>query len=283
MMKRGEGSASASLPLLGGDDEQLKLTESSDAIRNRPSLDHEHCAWAAGHEVVAGVDEVGRGALAGPVVAAAVVLRDDQACWQLLATVRDSKVLKPRVRREQSVAIRAAAAGVGLGAATAAEIDAAGIVRATELAMLRAVAALPTPPTFLLVDGFRLRTWPHAQEALVKGDRRVLSIAAASVVAKVARDAEMVALAQAWPGYGFERHKGYGTAQHLAAIRDLGPTEQHRLTWSPLRAIGAKADFGSLRPVDGAANRDPLPSPTPLLAEHGRLILGAPSPPAAAE
>lgn len=234
-MNRTEGSSGAPLSLFSGDATADGLPRLRHLTHLRPTLDHERRAWSAGRAIVAGIDEVGRGALAGPVMAAAVVLRDDEACRGLLATVRDSKALSPAARVAQDTAVRQVAAGVAVGAATAAEIDEVGIVAATELAMLRAVDGLPAPPDHLLVDGYPVRGWSGGQDAVVKGDRRILSIAAASVVAKVARDALMVELAATYPGYCFQRHKGYGTAMHLAAIHALGPSPHHRLSWSPLR------------------------------------------------
>lgn len=204
----------------------------------RPSAAAEQAARAAGACCVAGLDEVGRGALAGPVVAAAVVLPDDlSALADFLDGVDDSKRLSPEARRDLLPRIRAAALGVGLGSADAVAIDVLGIARATALAMRRALADLPLCPDFLLVDGAPLAGWAGAQRALVRGDRQVLSIAAASIVAKVHRDRWMLGLERRRPGYGFAAHKGYGTAAHLAALEALGPTEEHRLSWAPLRAL----------------------------------------------
>jgi ribonuclease HII len=205
-----------------------------------PTLDLERQAWARGVRWVAGVDEVGRGSLAGPVVAAAVVLPPDVADAELPVLVRDSKLLSADQRCHAFPYILAAALGVGVGAADPAEVDALGIARATELAMLRALGQLPHVPDLVLVDGFRLRLWRGAQQHMVRGDRLVLSIAAASVVAKVRRDAAMIALDLACPGYGFHRHKGYGTAEHRAALRELGATCHHRLTWALLGPAGAE-------------------------------------------
>jgi ribonuclease HII len=205
-----------------------------------PTLGFERSAWAAGALTVAGVDEVGRGAVAGPVVAAAVVLADDAPCRALAEVVRDSKCLSAAARATLYEPIRAAARASALGVAGAEEVDALGIARATELAMRRALHRLPEWPDLVLVDGARLRTWRGHQVGVVRGDRLVLSIAAASVLAKVWRDAAMVALAERLPRYGFDAHKGYGTRDHLAALADHGPTPQHRLSWPGVqRRLGA--------------------------------------------
>jgi ribonuclease HII len=197
-----------------------------------PTLDRERQAWAAGARWVAGVDEVGRGALAGPVVAAAVVLGPEPGCVDLTDLVRDSKLLSAGQRCAAYPAILAAARAVGVGAATPLEVDALGIARATELAMLRALDRLPRVPDLVLVDGYPVRLWRGPQRHFVRGDRLVLSIAAASIVAKVRRDAAMIAMDLAQPGYGFDRHKGYGTAEHRAALRELGATAEHRVSWA---------------------------------------------------
>lgn len=200
-----------------------------------PSLDAERAAWSAGAWVVAGLDEAGRGALAGPVVAAAVVLPQGAPHGlEDLAEVRDSKQLDPATRVGLVPRILAAAAGVGIGAAGPEIVDAIGIARAGDLAMLRALARLPRPADYLLVDGFRLKLSCLPQRGIVRGDQTVLSIAAASIIAKVHRDAWMIRLGFEVPGYGFEQHKGYGTAAHLQAIGERGATGHHRLTWAPI-------------------------------------------------
>lgn len=200
-----------------------------------PSLDAERAAWSAGARAVAGLDEAGRGALAGPVVAAAVVLPPcPTRVLTDLAEVRDSKQLDSATRARLLPHILSTATGVGVGAAGPELVDALGIARAGDLAMLRALSALPCAVDFLLVDGFRLKLSRLPQRAVVRGDQSVLSIAAASIVAKVHRDAWMVRLGIEVPGYGFDRHKGYGTADHLRAIRARGATVHHRLTWAPL-------------------------------------------------
>lgn len=178
------------------------------------------------------MDEVGRGPLAGPVVAAAVVLRDGGP-----AGLTDSKKLTAKRREELAAEIRDSALCWGLGRAEVEEIDRMNILRASHLAMQRAVAALALPPEVVLVDGNLLPSFPIPAVAVVKGDDRVPAISAASILAKVARDREMVALAEQLPGYGFDKHKGYGTAAHLEALRRLGPTSQHRRSFAPVRKL----------------------------------------------
>lgn len=191
--------------------------------------------WRGGALRVAGIDEAGRGPLAGPVVAAAVVLPAD-AAFPWLARVRDSKVLAAKVREELAVRIREAAA-VGVGAVPERDIDRLGIAAASRLAMLLAVAALPQRPDHLLVDGFALPECPLPQTAIIDGDARCLSIAGASIVAKVERDRLMVELDERYPGYGFTRHKGYATREHCAALARLGPSPVHRRSFAPVRAL----------------------------------------------
>jgi ribonuclease HII len=192
--------------------------------------------------VEAGVDEVGRGCLFGPVFAGAVILPAAGAAVLARAGLTDSKALTPRRRAALVPAIEAHAQAWALGQASAAEIDRLGIRPATELAMLRALHKLPCLPDLVLVDGvLPLRSWPGAQHTLVQGDRLHLAIAAASVLAKQARD-QLVSrtLAPRFPGYGLERHMGYGTAQHRDALRRLGPTPQHRRSF--LRRLLAEAN-----------------------------------------
>jgi len=199
-------------------------------------LEQERELWAAGYRWLAGIDEAGRGAWAGPVVAAAVVLpaeRNDLAT--ILCGVRDSKVLTPRQREALVPLIHQAALAVGIGMASSRFIDRRGIVPATRQAMAMAVHNLSLPPHCLLIDALKLPEVPLPQRALIKGDAHVLSIAAASIVAKVFRDRLMVALGERCCGYGFARHKGYGTAAHRAALQLLGPCPEHRLSFAPLR------------------------------------------------
>jgi len=191
---------------------------------------------ARGYRLVAGLDEVGRGALAGDVVAAAVILPVDAGVLQRLYGVRDSKQLSPRQRSICSKTIQAEALAIGLGRVSAQDIDRLGIARASLQAMMLAVAGLATPPDFLLIDAFRLPDLALPQKAIIKGDASCLSIAAASIVAKVWRDARMIELDAACPGYGFAQHKGYGTAVHCQALRLLRPCSVHRQSFAPVRA-----------------------------------------------
>ena len=181
-------------------------------------------ARAAGHAVVAGVDEVGRGALCGPVVAAAVVLGDGFDVQGL----DDSKRLTRRQRETLEARIRAHARGVGVGLAEPDEIDRVNILKATLLAMRRAVLSLPEKPDLLLVDALTIPGLEAEQLPIVKGDALSVSIAAASIVAKVARDALMRELDGRHPGYGLAHNMGYGSEGHLQALRRLGPTSVHR-------------------------------------------------------
>ena len=196
----------------------------------------ERALRARGIFLVAGVDEAGRGPLAGPVVAAAVILPDD--CT--LEGLNDSKKLTAK-RREHFHAMLAVRADIhwGIGQADVAEIDRLNILRATHLAMARAVAALPRKPDHALVDGLPVPglTVPHT--ALVAGDTLGLSIAAASIIAKVTRDRLMTALDAQYPQYGFARHKGYGVREHLEALRSHGPSPVHRRSFQPV----AQAQF----------------------------------------
>lgn len=197
------------------------------------SFQHEQALFAQGHTCIAGVDEVGRGPWAGPVMAAAVVL-DPQKLPQGL---NDSKKLSA-AKREALYDLICATAHVGLGEASVEEIDHHNILQATYMAMQRAIAQLPVKPCFLLVDGNRLpNNLPCPAQAVVKGDGQVLSIAAASIVAKVTRDRLMAALAQQHPHYGWERNAGYGAPAHQAGLAQHGITEHHRKSFAPIAAL----------------------------------------------
>lgn len=190
----------------------------------------ETAACGEGFRFVAGVDEVGRGCLAGPVYAGAVVL----AGLAEIPGLDDSKALPAEVRSDLAARIRRRALGVGVGAASAAEIDALGIAPATLLAMRRALENLRdagVAPDLVLFDAVTLPGLPVPQRAFVRGDARVACIAAASIVAKVDRDRKMEVLDREWPFYGLASHRGYGTAAHLDALRRHGPSPQHRLTF----------------------------------------------------
>jgi ribonuclease HII len=181
---------------------------------------------------VCGVDEAGRGPLAGPVVAAAVIL--DRT--SMPDGLDDSKRLTA-ARRRALLADLMSVAMIGVGSASVEEIDQINILNATMLAMRRALEALPVTPMVALVDGNRCPDLPCQARAVVKGDQRCLSIAAASIVAKVHRDAVMADLAATYPAYGWRRNAGYGTAEHLAALRSHGPTSHHRRSFAPVRAV----------------------------------------------
>jgi ribonuclease HII len=191
----------------------------------------ERALRARGIFLVAGVDEAGRGPLAGPVVAAAVILPDDCA----IEGLNDSKKLTVK-KREHFHAMLTVRADIhwGIGQADVAEIDRLNILRATHLAMARAVVALPRKPDHALVDGLPVRGLPVPHTALVAGDTLSLSIAAASIIAKVTRDRLMTALDAEYPQYGFARHKGYGVREHLEALRNHGPSPVHRRSFQPV-------------------------------------------------
>ena len=200
-------------------------------------LHYERQAWAAGFKKVAGVDEAGRGPLAGPVVAGAVLFDSNflQAEEKgLLAGLTDSKKLTES-RREHYFAILAVK--FGIGQADVAEIDSQNILRATHLAMNRALAQLSFAPDHALVDGLPVPGLPCPSTAIVGGDGLSLSIAAASVLAKVTRDRIMMDLDKQYPLYGFARHKGYGTKEHLEALRAHGPSSCHRKSFAPVRQM----------------------------------------------
>jgi ribonuclease HII len=201
--------------------------------RSRPDFSFEAAAHARGARIVAGLDEAGRGPLAGPVVAAAVVL--DPA--RIPAGLDDSKVLTA-ARRADLCALIQEVAQVSTGVATVDEIDALNILRASHLAMCRAIAALPDAPDFAIIDGNLLpRGMACAAEAVVKGDARCLSVAAASIVAKVTRDRIMVDLAQQFPAYGWDGNAGYPTPGHLAVLKSHGVTPHHRRSFRPVHNI----------------------------------------------
>jgi ribonuclease HII len=183
--------------------------------------------------LIAGVDEVGRGPLAGDVVAAAVILDPDHR----IKGLADSKQLAPERREELHDLILAHALATAVARASVHEIDSLNILHASLLAMHRAVSALHIQPAFVYVDGNRLPKWQYKAEAVVEGDNRIAGIAAASILAKVTRDRELMTLDAQYPGYGFAQHKGYATPQHLQALRDLGPTPIHRRSFMPVRDL----------------------------------------------
>lgn len=207
--------------------------------RSRPRPDAPaYATTVVAADRVCGVDEAGRGPLAGPVFAAAVVL--DPA--RPIAGLRDSKQLTPARREALAEAIRERALGWALGRASVSEIDRLNVLQATMFAMHRAVAGLPWMPDLARVDGDRAPPLPCRVQTIVRGDAIEPCISAASILAKTARDAAMLRLHHRFPGYGFDRHKGYPTAEHLEALRRLGPCAAHRRSFAPVLAtLGASA------------------------------------------
>ena len=193
---------------------------------------------AADH-LIAGVDEVGRGPLAGDVVAAAVILKDPPP-----EGVTDSKALSAGRRETLAETIRSEALCWALGRATVAEIDEMNILQASLLAMRRAVEGLAFRPSLVLVDGNRLPRWSFEARAIVKGDQTEPAIGAASILAKVQRDGEMLALHEHYPGYGFDRHKGYPTKAHITALETLGVSPVHRRSFGPVKRLLADPEVG---------------------------------------
>ncbi|HET9014793.1 MAG TPA: ribonuclease HII [Thermomicrobiaceae bacterium] len=218
------GTASASSP---GPDRR---------VLEAPTLERERVLWSSGHHLVAGLDEVGRGALAGPVVAAACVLPDH---LDGIAGVLDSKALTPSQRTRLADEIRRRCVAWSVAAASRREVDRLNVRAASALAMRRALAALPDWD-HALYDGLPLRELdPQRSTSVVHGDSLSLSIACASILAKVTRDALMTRLAARHPEYGWQRNVGYGTDEHLAALRAHGPTAFHRTTFAPVRTLVA--------------------------------------------
>ena len=201
-----------------------------------PSLAEERALEAQGYRLIAGVDEAGRGALAGPVVAAAVIMpcRMDTP-WQ--DQVRDSKQLTPAKREFLSGNIYKIATAIGTGTVSHETIDDRGIVAATRLAMKLAIAQLSPPPETLLIDYLRLPEVPLPQKGMVHGDSLCFSIACASIIAKVTRDHLMIEFDRAYPGYGFAQHKGYGTEKHISSLYRRGACPIHRRSFRPLKDI----------------------------------------------
>ncbi|MFQ6037665.1 MAG: ribonuclease HII [Candidatus Aminicenantales bacterium] len=191
-----------------------------------------------GYRAIAGVDEAGRGALFGPVVAASVMFDEGlitgrRPSW--LREVNDSKRLTPQKRERLARAVLGTARSVGVGVVSSREIDRMNIYQASLEAMKRSIARMADPPDFVLVDGFPLEGVGCPQREIKMGDRRCLSIAAASIIAKVLRDRMMQHLDLVYEGYGFARHKGYGTPQHIKALQEKGPTDFHRFSFRPVR------------------------------------------------
>jgi ribonuclease HII len=204
------------------------------ARTRRPQLwATERVAEEMGYRIVAGIDEVGLGPLAGPAVAAAVVL----PIGARLPGLDDSKKLTAEQRQRLDRLIRRRALGFAIGEVSARGVDELGLTRARQAAMTGAVSGLPVPAEYLLVDAWDVPDLPLPQMCVVKGDGTCASIMAASILAKVHRDRLMIAYDSQYPGYGFAVHKGYATAAHRRALRELGPSPIHRMSWAPIRAV----------------------------------------------
>ena len=200
-----------------------------------PNLDSEAKLKLQGYELIAGIDEVGRGALAGPVVAGAVILPRGYQPWFKL--VRDSKELIPKQREHLFNLIDQDAIAVGVGVISHQIIDTVNILQATKLAMMQAIEKLSEQPQFLLIDGLILSQCSIPQEGIIKGDKLCLSISCASIIAKVTRDHIMEELDKVYPGYDLARHKGYATEGHIFHLKQLGPSPIHRLSFAPVRNV----------------------------------------------
>lgn len=199
-----------------------------------PSLSEEKLLRRQGYRFIAGIDEVGRGALAGPVMAAAVIIPPGlKATWK--NNVRDSKLLSPKQREELYEPINEAAVAVGIGLVDCWTIESIGIAKATQTAMRQAVTQLTPQADALLIDYFTLPGVKIYQKGVVEGDTRCFSIACASIIAKVTRDRIMAEFDKQYPGYQFARHKGYGTGEHLASLQKLGPCPIHRRNYQPVK------------------------------------------------
>jgi len=205
----------------------------------KPSRTEEMKFFSQGYRLVAGVDEAGRGALAGPVVAAAVIMPHPlNTPWS--GQVADSKLICPNRRERLYLDIKGSAISVGVGIVPAGVIDSRNIVTATRLAMKQAIAQLRPPPDSLLIDYLLLPEVPLPQQGITNGDRLCFVIACASIIAKVARDRLMRDLDGIYPGYGLSRHKGYGTKEHIFYLRQRGPCPIHRRTFAPVREVTSR-------------------------------------------
>lgn len=203
-----------------------------------PKQVNEEELWSEGYSVIAGVDEVGRGALMGPLVAAACVFRPKQRVYK----VRDSKQLNSKKREELAKNIKRSALCYAYGVVELEEINQLNIHQANQLALMRAVQNLKTVPDYVLVDGYRIKELTIKQKHIIKGDRESYTIAAASILAKTYRDALVVKLARQYPGWGFERNMGYGTAEHLKKLKELGPLPVHRKLFAPVCRVSLFGD-----------------------------------------
>jgi len=202
-----------------------------------PTVEEEMALFNQGYCFVAGLDEAGRGCLAGPVVAAAVILPLDDDPSARFAGAYDSKQMTPQTRERLYPVIMQHALAVGVGIGSVELIDERNILQATRYAMRAALTQLPTPPQVLLLDALRLPDIPLPQRSIIKGDALCLSIAAASIIAKVTRDRMMVQLHKQYPAYGFAQHKGYPTEAHLLALHEHGVTPLHRRSFAPVREL----------------------------------------------
>ncbi len=199
-----------------------------------PKCNFEKSLQKEGFNLIAGVDEAGRGAWAGPVYASAVIF-DFKYSLRQLRKVRDSKFLSKEQREKLFTLIHKHAVAIGIGSVDHKEIDRIGIHPATQKAMRIAIENLKITPDYLLVDAFKLKEVSFPQKHVIKGDQRVFSIAAASIIAKVSRDREMEKLDKCYPGYGFKQHKGYGVKFHQRKLKELGPCEIHRRSYKPIK------------------------------------------------
>jgi len=214
--------------------------------RQKPSFTEEKMLEAQGYQYIAGIDEAGRGSLAGPVVAAAIIL-PCQIDTPWLNQVKDSKQLSPARRESLFQHIHEVAISTGIGVVPHKVIDAEGIIKATRLAMKLATDQLSPAPEFLLIDYMRLPEVPLPQKGITNGDCLCFSIACASIMAKVSRDHLMIELDEIYPNYGLAQHKGYGTKGHLACLRRLGPSPIHRQSFKPVKEIIQRL-YGNLSP-----------------------------------
>ena len=206
----------------------------------RPTFKEERALLAQGFAIVAGVDEVGSGCLAGPVFAAAVIVPIDSG----IGLIRDSKMLSPSQRERLAERLKNECAAWSVAQASVEEIDRINIRQAGALAMLRAIESLSLTPQFVLIDAFKIPGLRIPSKSIIRGDLHVKSIAAASVIAKVARDAHMEALDVVHPGYGFAIHKGYATRRHQEALQKFGPSPIHRRSYAPVIAAARRYETG---------------------------------------
>lgn len=213
----------------------MERSNAIDWVPGVPELDFERHLWSAGIRFIAGIDEAGRGPIAGPVYAAAVILPPAAELQDRLQGVRDSKQMDALQRDFWAIQIRHIALDYGIGFASPQEIDGLGIVPACHLATRRALQVLRLAPDYLISDYLLLQDMPLPQTSLVKGDRRSLSVAAASILAKTARDVVLCEMDGLYSGYGFAAHKGYATPEHFAALARLGPCPIHRFSFAPLK------------------------------------------------